>query len=220
MHKASKSAHNLKLCLSFRGAERRGNPFFLRRQYVFMRRKGDADCHDRCAHRSRNDRGGSIPCLFFYLMAVSVLWRPLRRLMAASSPSRGAKRMRHIYIAPVRNLCRGALPLLGEVPSAHTGERGRRWAETAIRQKKERGNDRGTAQRPSPTMAFSVRNTSNTPPTCVYPPFRKLRMGDNEGIKDVTKSGAAQIIRRGNARSRGSGTSPDHRRCRFCHNNP
>ena len=42
---------------------------------------------------------------------------------ADSSPKRGAKGCGAAN-APVPNLSRGALPLLGEVPSAHTGERG------------------------------------------------------------------------------------------------
>ena len=45
-------------------------------------------------------------------------------LTAASSPMRGAKMVRHTVFAPIQNLCREALPPLGEVPSAHTGERG------------------------------------------------------------------------------------------------
>ena len=55
---------------------------------------------------------------------------------AAISPSRGAKgaeqpphppqtfAAKRCHVAPLLNLCREALPLLGEVPSAHTGERG------------------------------------------------------------------------------------------------
>ena len=74
---------------------------------------------------------------------------------ADSSPRRDAKGgERHDAFEPAANLCRGALPLLGEVPSAHTGERGRRWAESAIRQKKERCNDYVTAQKPHIRVNF------------------------------------------------------------------
>ena len=40
--------------------------------------------------------------------------------------------------APDPNLCREALPLLGEVPSAHTGERGRQSRDWSRGEKKER----------------------------------------------------------------------------------
>ena len=54
-----------------------------------------------------------------------------------TAPLEGTPRgERHDAFEPAANLCRGALPLLGEVPSAHTGERGRRCVETAIREKK------------------------------------------------------------------------------------
>ena len=53
-------------------------------------------------------------------------------------------------------------PLLGEVPSAHTGERGCRWAESAIRQKKERGNDHVTAQKPPIRVNF--RDSTDSAP--------------------------------------------------------
>ena len=39
------------------------------------------------------------------------------------------------HVAPLLNLCREALPLLGEVPSAHTGERGRQCGDNAIGEK-------------------------------------------------------------------------------------
>ena len=50
---------------------------------------------------------------------------------------KGAPRGCGAVVAPRTKFCRGALPLLGEVPSAHTGERGRRGTESAIWEKKE-----------------------------------------------------------------------------------
>ena len=64
-----------------------------------------------------------------------------------TAPLEGTPRgERHDAFEPAANLCRGALPLLGE--------RGRRWAESAIRQEKERCNDYVTAQKPHIRVNF------------------------------------------------------------------
>ena len=57
--KGSKSAQNVKILLSLRGAPATWQSVFsLYRCGIYVRRQEDADCHDRCAHRSRD---GGIP---------------------------------------------------------------------------------------------------------------------------------------------------------------
>ena len=51
-----KLTHNLKLCLSFRGAERRGNPFSSGIMCIPLAVHMGCGLRDRCAHRSRNDK--------------------------------------------------------------------------------------------------------------------------------------------------------------------
>ena len=76
-----------------------------------------------------------------------------------TAPLEGTPRgERHDAFEPAANLCRGALPLLGE--------RGRRWAESAIRQKKERCNDYVTAQKPHIRVNFGDSTDSA--------PYKKL----------------------------------------------
>ena len=112
-----KLTHNLKLCLSFRGAERRGNPFSSGIMCIPLAVHRGCGLRDRCVHRSRNDR--TLCCLFFSIMAADRVWRPLSPVCAlgtvslrlghgaaltchrhvihyraaASLPKRGAKRM-------------------------------------------------------------------------------------------------------------------------------
>ena len=85
--------------------------------------------------------------------------------------------------APVRNPCRGALPLLGEVPSAHTGERGRQSSDMSRGEKKERtkiiytGRHRGRPLQEN----FGFSADSNMPPRAPANP-----VGD--GLRAVPQS--------------------------------
>lgn len=84
-----KLTHNLKLCLSFRGAERRGNPFSSSIMCIPLAVHRGCGLRDRCVHRSRNDR--TLCCLFFSIMAADRVWRPLSPVCAlGTSPRRGS----------------------------------------------------------------------------------------------------------------------------------
>ena len=80
-----KLTHNLKLCLSFRGAERRGNPFSSSIMCIPLAVHRGCGLRDRCVHRSRNDR--TLCCLFFSIMAADRVWRPLSPVCALGTVS-------------------------------------------------------------------------------------------------------------------------------------
>ena len=80
-----KLTHNLKLCLSFRGAERRGNPFSSGIMCIPLAVHRGCGLRDRCVHRSRNDR--TLCCLFFSIMAADRVWRPLSPVCALGTVS-------------------------------------------------------------------------------------------------------------------------------------
>ena len=85
-----KLTHNLKLCLSFRGAERRGNPFSSGIMCIPLAvHRGCGLPRPVCVHRSRNDR--TLCCLFFSIMAADRVWRPLSPVCALGTyPRRGS----------------------------------------------------------------------------------------------------------------------------------
>ena len=68
----------------------------------------------------RNDRGVLYNAFSFPKWHFIKSGDPSVGLTAASSPKGGAKRAHHSHVASVSNLCREALPLLGEV--AHSAE--------------------------------------------------------------------------------------------------
>ena len=76
---------------------------------------------------------------------------------AVPAPLKGAPRGCGATNVPVANLRREALPLLGEVPSAHTGERGRRAPSITIWQKK------GRSKNQPPYRPFSISYSSASP---------------------------------------------------------
>ena len=103
-----------------------GIRFFFRQQYVSARHRGDADSHV-----------ASLLGMTEVFYALSVLF-PISNFCTLATPQSASQPPAPLVVAPsgcsaanapVRNLCRGALPLLGEVPSAHTGERGRQSIE-------------------------------------------------------------------------------------------
>ena len=127
----------LQTTLSLRGAKRRGNPFSLWRYGVFAVYRGCGFPRPVTSVTGLGMTAGvfALP----YLFPTGNYPKPAtpQSTLRPPAPLIGAPRGCGTANAPVPNLCREALPLLGEVPSAHTGERGRQSQDTSRPEKTE-----------------------------------------------------------------------------------
>ena len=180
-----KLTHNLKLCLSFRGAERRGNPFSSGIMCIPLAVHMGCGLRDRCVHRSRNDR--TLCCLFFSIMAADRVWRPLSPVCALGTyPRRGsasqqrfrtgaAGRCSAVNISDCRCCCYTPLgaPFRGAVGGSRL--RGHQSRDVSRVKKKEyitRNNVIRDGTEAVPYDGAFSAVASDAPQTCVYPPFR------------------------------------------------